>query len=266
MAIAYDSSSQGYAGPGGGYASWSHTCTGTNLILLVSVYESANSNGVSGITYNGVALTQIGTVSNGNTQSLWYLINPATGSHTIAVSGSHTTNTIWQGAISYTGAKQTGQPDSFNTATSQTTVQTISTTVVANNSWLVAAFGVSDNNPPSAGTGTTSRQGFSGSGSGFIGDSNGTVASGSRSLVSNNAANDTTVAVIASIAPTDQIISTVSDTNVTTESVSAVVQSQSVSASVLDTNVSTDTTKFSISNKWSPEIVPPTTIWTINNN
>ena len=47
---------------------------------------------ISGITYNGVALTLLASQVNGGvagrTQEVWYLLNPDTGTHTIAVTGT----------------------------------------------------------------------------------------------------------------------------------------------------------------------------------
>ena len=60
MAIAYNVASTGtYTGTSP--LTWSHTCTGSNLILIVGVIvESSSSNqNCTGVTYNGVAMTLI---------------------------------------------------------------------------------------------------------------------------------------------------------------------------------------------------------------
>jgi hypothetical protein len=58
-------------------------------------YWNAGNTGASritGVTYNGVALTRVAFKVDGGSalrsMDCWYLLNPATGSHTIAVSGS----------------------------------------------------------------------------------------------------------------------------------------------------------------------------------
>lgn len=65
------------------------TTTGTDRCLLVGVALSpgGGGNSVSAMTYNGVALTKIGATSNGTTARAewWFLIAPATGTHTLAV-------------------------------------------------------------------------------------------------------------------------------------------------------------------------------------
>ncbi len=64
---------------------WNHTSTGTNRALLIEVScESAQT--VTGITYNGVALTQGVTVTNNAVKSEgWFLLSPSLGTHQIVV-------------------------------------------------------------------------------------------------------------------------------------------------------------------------------------
>ncbi|HEX7330325.1 MAG TPA: hypothetical protein VF290_02430 [Pyrinomonadaceae bacterium] len=73
--------------------SWSHTVANeANRILLVFEYYWNGSRTISGITYNGVALTKLETqiiaAPGTRTLELWYLLNPATGTNTIAVTGT----------------------------------------------------------------------------------------------------------------------------------------------------------------------------------
>jgi hypothetical protein len=195
MAIAFDSSASG-AGTSTSPLVFSHTCTGSNLILFVSIGWGANS--VTAVTYNGVALTKIaGQAQTGvSGTDLYYLINPATGANNVSISFS--SSGLQAVSASYTGAKQSGQPDSFNVGnTTGATSLTVATTVVAANCWLVGGFAASAGTI-AAGTGTTQRQSIAGPS--FIGDSNGTVATGSQSLQ----ATDSSVnwaGIVASIAP-----------------------------------------------------------------
>jgi len=94
---------------------FSHTTTGTNLVLVVGVsmnISGRNSTTVSGITYNGVALVSAGTaVSNSNRRTeIWYLKAPATGTKnvvvTLSIPGGGNIGTV-AGAITFTGADQT---------------------------------------------------------------------------------------------------------------------------------------------------------------
>ncbi len=183
-AIAIDTQSTGGQTTSANNLTWSHTVTGTNPMLWVGVGEE-NANDITGVTYNGVALTgltQSNTPTGAGFSQLWYLVGPATGAHNIVVSRTGTTGRLVADAASYTGAAQSGQPDAQNnsTATAATSYNVgNSATVVASNAWLV---GYSDNSVgnPSAGTGTVIRQ--QGSDASTLVDSNGTVGTGAQTL------------------------------------------------------------------------------------
>lgn len=136
VTMAYDSSSSG--GSASSPATFSHTCTGDNRILFVAAASNSGQT-VTGVTYAGVSMTQIGskTDSAGPTEYLFYLIAPATGANNVIVStsGSNATGA----SVSYTGVKQSGQPDaSVVGSESTTTHKTQALTSVANNCWFVA--------------------------------------------------------------------------------------------------------------------------------
>ena len=189
MAIALDTTTTGSGG-----TSWSHTCTGSNLILWVHTF-----GGTSAVTYNSVSMISAGTVASGAGRAsteLWYLVNPATGSNTITLTGGS-----GNGAASYTGAKQTGQLDSTNTSTVGTAQSsiTISTTVVDANSWLVIAT-ADGQGGETGGTGTTIRR-LNANGL-ALADSNAGLGAGSRSLqVVFGGSSTTSAGVIASFKP-----------------------------------------------------------------
>jgi len=161
--IAYDSVSVGVLNPAGTSLTFSHTCTGDNLVLLVGMIEK---NGVAevctGVTYNGVALTKIGAIRQdgigpGRWVSLWYLINPATGANNIVISFSESITARGHGC-SYTGAKQSGQPDASGTQATSSDVATYNHSLasVADNCWHL--FIVHNKaGVQAAGTGTTLR-------------------------------------------------------------------------------------------------------------
>lgn len=178
---------------------WAHTCTGTNLILVVGLTNGADDT--TGVTYNGVALTagpaRAPTAGNEGAE-LWFLENPATGANNIVASRTGTTSRLSGIAVSYTGAAQTGQPDSSNTgATASGTSLSISTTVVAENCWLVMMTDTSAGGE-AAGAGTVLRE--AGSDASDLWDSNGAVAAGSRALAI-TATSGNLVGAIMSIAP-----------------------------------------------------------------
>lgn len=158
MAIAFDVAASDAAGA----LSWSHTCTGTNLILVVGVqFRDTTPASVTGITYNSVPLTKIDAVTNATTldttAELWYLVAPAAGAHTIAV----TTNPVTPlrasaGSMSFTGVDQTAAAiDAHLTLTGTTATPSMSITSVANNCVPVISLGSRNATAITPGTGTT---------------------------------------------------------------------------------------------------------------
>ena len=113
MALAHDASSV-RTPTSGTSASWSHTCTGSDRVLFVTIESYRASDGgytPTSVTYNGVSMTKIVDTLYGNGDkeriTVWGLIAPATGSNTISVSFSANQAEIVATADSYTGADQT---------------------------------------------------------------------------------------------------------------------------------------------------------------
>lgn len=157
MAIALDAQSNG-AASNTTSVSWSHTCTGTNLALIVGIW-SQSGDAVTSVTYNSVAMTQaVKLAMTGSAAGqyiyLYYLLNPATGTNTVAATSSGVG--IDGASTSYTGVKQSGQPDATGTNVSTaTTSLTTSLTTIADNCWLVG-FAYTGSTQ-TAGTNTTLR-------------------------------------------------------------------------------------------------------------
>src|SRR5690242_6807712 len=87
--------------------SWSFTNTsGTVLYAEIQIDNGPVPSDVS-VTYNGVAMTALGSVSANNNSKgfigLFRLLNPATGSNMFSVSWSGGSGTVSGGAISFTG-------------------------------------------------------------------------------------------------------------------------------------------------------------------
>ena len=139
--------------------SFSHTViSNTNGILWVA---AGSSNGdVASVTANGVNLTHVNSVNLQSTWvSLWYLVAPSTGINAIVVNGNF--GAITGGAASFTGAKQTGIPDSHFENISQTgavTSYSISTTTVADNCFLICSGRANGGATLTGGTNTTVTQ------------------------------------------------------------------------------------------------------------
>ena len=108
MAVAFDAVSTGAKGGSGSTLTFAHTCTGSDLLLIVGVESRLND--VTGVTYATVSLTQSGTAqssADGLTHNtVWYLVAPATGANNIVVTISGT-SFIAACGISVTGADQT---------------------------------------------------------------------------------------------------------------------------------------------------------------
>lgn len=203
MAIAFDASAHGTQ-TNVSSMSWSHTCTGTNLILFLGIQVNANNGIISTVTYNGVAMTLIGFSqwpgSAVGSSALYYLIAPATGTNTVTITlnSSVFLNGI---SVSYTGAAQTGQPDSSALYSATASTATMTTTVVASNCWTVGTLNAGSGSTFTPTTGTTVRVSLP-SDVQFLLDSNGVVSTGSQSLGGSQSPNTPQFrGVIASIAP-----------------------------------------------------------------
>jgi hypothetical protein len=150
MAIAFDVANSAADSPLGSSFSWSHTCTGANLILVVMVGiidTSGTPASVSGITYNGVSLTKIrrDIGANANFSEMWYLIAPATGANTVAVTLTSTpAQAAGGGSVSLTGVSQSGVLDAQGGATASSGQPSVSLTTTTLNDWILDI--VQDNN------------------------------------------------------------------------------------------------------------------------
>lgn len=141
MAIAYDATAHGNTA-GATSLTFSHTCgTGANRILWVGFRVGTSSDVATGVTYNGVAMTQAVKKSGAGGSHytyLYYLVNPATGANNVVISLSGSQSIIGVSA-SYTGANQSGQPDATTSATAEPgTSINASVTVVASQSWVIS--------------------------------------------------------------------------------------------------------------------------------
>lgn len=182
--IGFDTSAKD-AGSGASSRTFAHTVNTSNEILIVCAFSNQVSNPITGVTYNGVSMTAIGTFQSGTGAGgliFYYLLNPATGTNNVVVSQTGT-NYLLGASASYVTAKQSGQPDSqAQGEPGTTTTITLTTTVVAANCWLIAAA------TSSGGTGYTASGTMRQSTSDPFGlqDSNGTISTGSQSLTFTN--------------------------------------------------------------------------------
>lgn len=205
MALAFDASANLPNGAGA-TQNFSHTCSGVNRILFVTINTGIGSDIITGVTYNSVAMTLVDKQLNSSNDSytyLYYLINPSTGANNITITNSNAAIGIRAASASYTGAKLSAQPDNTakNTATGTSISQSL--TPVADNCWIVSGTGNEGSNP-SAGTGTTLRDTGSTS---AIGDTNGPIHPAASTSMAWSTGGSVHLAVImASISPALDVV------------------------------------------------------------
>lgn len=204
MAIAFDTSTSYFSNSGTSH-SWSHTTSGTDRILWVNVMNSSGVS-ISSVTYNGVGMTN--AVNSGASQrnTLFYLVNPASGSNTVTVTLA-SSSYCYTNSASYTGAEQSGQPDATNGQNSSTATLTTSVTTTDDNCWTVLGARQASTGNTSAGTGTTQREAHAGYTQFY--DSNAAITpAGSTSLQTTQSASGTTGHAMASFSPAPEAAAT----------------------------------------------------------
>lgn len=157
FAIAFDAKSDAgtpVANGGSSWtASWSHTCTGSNLSLVVGTLYSTTSAAVNVATYNSVTMTNGINRVDVYRISLDYLGSPSTGSHTVTISGNASVGNLYTGgAISFSGSNDYSPLDGtgFSTNTTDTT-----TTTTYNNTFIIDATIVNNGPGITKGSGQT---------------------------------------------------------------------------------------------------------------
>ncbi len=153
MALAFDAAS-GANGSSVSSLTFSHTITGSDPVL--SVLTGINNNiAVTGITYNGVALTQVsGAAQSGvNTYTdAWLIIGPATGANNVVVTWASAGSRTCAIGISLSGGHQTTQPDIGGGATATGTSVSTTLSLTADQCWGIDCIGGANAGPtPDAG-------------------------------------------------------------------------------------------------------------------
>lgn len=145
MAIAFDSANKtAFASTdGSNQRTLSHTCTGTDLGLIVFIRNNANSDTLTGVTYNGVSMNQAlkfhETGGNSAYVYIYTLTGPTTGTNNIVASFSGA-ETVTIFSHSYTGVSQTSMVDATSSGSATASSLTLSTTTVADNCWVATQF------------------------------------------------------------------------------------------------------------------------------
>jgi len=175
--------------------------SGSDTYGFVYVVGDSGSDNITAVTWGGVSMTKVGVVQTPGDRyaSLWRVANPASGAAIVFTGGS-----FWRSfSFYYTGCAQTGQPDSSNTGTSSgSTAISVATTVVASDCWLVMcqkdATGGATYTPSNS---LASMRANADAGGIAIADSNGSVATGSRTGTLTGAGTSNHGGIAFSIAP-----------------------------------------------------------------
>lgn len=103
----FDASSSGNLTSPGTNFTFSHTCTGGDLYLIVFLYIPNTHSGAT-VTYNSVSMTNLGSCTNASNSRQLYafgLANPSTGSNTVSCSWT-TSRTSGAVSVSYKNVSQ----------------------------------------------------------------------------------------------------------------------------------------------------------------
>ncbi len=222
------------AATNGASTTWTHTTgSGTDRILIVGLATEDTSTSVlnvSAITYGGVALTAVpnstataGSSTYDRTQ-LFYLLNPASGTNTIAVTWGGAVNGISAGSISLAGAAQSAPTlTAINSATSGNTISA-SLNVNTAGSWLVSVANSGASNATlTPGSSQTKRWGLGQSSSGGAGSTAAPSATGAVSTFWTASSSSQLALSVVAIAPSG-------GTTVTAPSITTQPASQTVTA------------------------------------
>ena len=107
--LAIDATSSYYLDDQDTTATLAHTCSGSDRVLYVAAINPGAVGRVTGVTYNGVSMTNDFDASAASTYEStgWVLVAPATGTHNIVVTYGTGTERRGVSGISFTGANQT---------------------------------------------------------------------------------------------------------------------------------------------------------------
>jgi hypothetical protein len=180
--------------------------SGTNRLLVAILFGDVTDKGPT-FSYNSVNATSIvpGGVSAASDRLLYFffLLNPASGSHTCALSWSGGAPDHYRLMVAdYAGVAQSGQPDVSGSATNVGAAVSVNLTVVTANSWIVA--GQRDNGSSATWTNATELLGAGGL---HLADSNAGVAAGAITITADSGGVDQAM-IAAAFAPAGAVVIT----------------------------------------------------------
>lgn len=146
MAITLDahSNSGNQTDPAPTSITWAHTCAANaRLYVACSDQNAGGASRITGVTYNGSALTRAITKlsTNAGSSEIFYIDNPSTGAHNIIVSAS-TNSRLLGGATSFLGAAAAslGATNGNNSTSIGTTSLSVSLTTTNANAYIYSAL------------------------------------------------------------------------------------------------------------------------------
>lgn len=144
MAISIDATASGGSNLNSGESSftWNHTCSADAGILVVMVAGQTTLD-VSGVTYNGVALTQLSSRGIDEDVSIWYLLEPDSGTNAIVVSKTSSNAYAGAASISFDGNCDIASTASAN---GNGTSVSVTNTTAESEGYTLTALGFNDPN------------------------------------------------------------------------------------------------------------------------
>lgn len=130
MTVAHEATTNG-SGTANPTLTFSHTTSGANRYLkVVTGTNSGSAGNISGVTFNGVALTFLDRQSTSPTSpygqtEYWYLINPPLGTFDVVVTHANPPEVTVAKASTYSGVHQTTPHGTSAKATGATTTPTV---------------------------------------------------------------------------------------------------------------------------------------------
>ncbi len=129
------------------------TPSGSNRLMIVSISAQQPGASVSSVTYNGIALTKLGNVSNASQSriEIWYLKSPAVGTFNVVVTNSQSENAV-VGVKTFSGVNLTTTFGTMVTATGNSGTASVTATSATDELvYSVVAFNnASTNSTPGA--------------------------------------------------------------------------------------------------------------------
>jgi hypothetical protein len=132
--LAIDTTSTGTTATSG--LTISHTTSGSDRLMLVgiSINAEAGAPTVSSVTYNGVALSNVGSQASSDSKmrmAIWRLVGPATGTHNVVITLSAVPDGATAGVMTFTGADATTPLGTFASAQGESGTATVTVSSAA---------------------------------------------------------------------------------------------------------------------------------------